>query len=106
MASKAVKEILARHQAQMMWVDEILWVKRTFPAESQAEHVRTRPVEYWIGFARGVNAMTEEVLRQHRCYAGFQLVYFERVDSGVTMPFPAEEGTKDAVDWRIQFFVK
>jgi hypothetical protein len=68
-----IAELLARHDAQLDWVDEILATKARVPVENQAEHVK-RPVEYWEGFAYGANSTVENLLMAYGCYRGFTYV--------------------------------
>lgn len=69
--TKACRELMENQQDMIVYVTEILRVKRTVPLENQANHVKSKSEEYWIGLADGVNAMLENALFAAKCYAGF-----------------------------------
>jgi hypothetical protein len=66
-----VLEVMNYQQATMRRVDEILAAKRK-ASENQANWIKEKSDEYWIGLADGVNMMLEEILHAHNCYVGFQ----------------------------------
>jgi hypothetical protein len=66
-----VLELMNYQQGMMRYVDEVLAAKRK-ALENQANWIKEKPDEYWIGLADGINTMLEEILYVHTCYAGFQ----------------------------------
>lgn len=66
--------LIERHQGTMRHIDEVLRVKRMVPVENQANHIREKSEDYWIGLAHGHSAMLETALFEHNCYAGFHYV--------------------------------
>ena len=103
-----IRELLLRQSEQMDHISEILRVKRTVPVENQAPHVRNKSEDYWIGVAHGYNNMVEQVLFEHKCYAGFHT----RAEKPVTLStgesyYPWISSDQPGYeDWRVQYHTK
>lgn len=73
-----VKELAQSQVNYLNWVDECIRVKTTVPAENQADHIREKSADYYIGLADGMNNMLEVAMMRSNCYAGFQYVGLEK----------------------------
>lgn len=101
-----VVELLSRHQQQMDHVEEVLRVKRTVPLENQAEHVKSRSEDYWIGIAHGASNMLESVLHEYKCYAGFHHVGPKTTLDGEPFHPWVNMGHPDYTSWRVSYHTK
>jgi hypothetical protein len=66
-----IVELMIQQQEMMRHVTEVLRIKRDFP-DYQSNVIRDKSTDYYIGLADGCNAMLENALMAHKCYAGFQ----------------------------------
>lgn len=77
MARKTTKSALnaiKRYEEACRRVDEIFSDKKTIPAEYQADWLKDKSEEYWLGWIHGIQAATEGVLHDENCWHGFQYV--------------------------------
>lgn len=63
--------IMERQPDVIAHLEEMLRVKRTYPADQQADHVRNRTEAEMVAFVNGYNACLEAVMHEFNCYAGF-----------------------------------
>lgn len=71
-------DMLQRHLDQVEWIEEGMDVKQRVPVENQAEHIRSKSVEFMLGkieglnsMIEGLNSMIEDALHAYGCYAGY-----------------------------------
>lgn len=113
MARKTPKHLLPlfdRHQALIEHVTEVLRVKRTVPLENQANYIKEKPEEYWIGLADGYNGLLESALHESKCYAGFCVigatkVRVEGTESEYYYPSIGWDHPEYA-GWRRQYYIR
>lgn len=104
-----IKALMAQQQVMMRHVDEILRVKK-LPLENQAPHVREKSTDYYIGLADGCNAMLENALFTHNCYAGFayqvEKVTWIKVDGEPDCQYHETCGTDhpEYAGWRRKYY--
>jgi hypothetical protein len=102
-----IKILMDQQQEMMRHVTQVLKTKRNVPLASQALWVREHSEDYFIGMAIGYNAMLENALMAHKCYAGFQYqvaTSTERFDK----PFYENCGPKhpEFAEWRRSYYMK
>lgn len=106
-----VRELINCHMGYVDHVDEMIRVKTTVPVENQAEHVRSKSVDFMEGMAVGFNQMLEAVLFEHNCYAGYMNVGHKqsRPDEGPGVNYwseSVEPSHPDYADWRRHYFTR
>lgn len=63
--------IMERHPQVIEHLEEMLRVKRTLPADQQADHVRNKTEAEMVAWVEGFSACLEAVMHEFNCYAGF-----------------------------------
>ena len=99
----SVVKMLERHQGAINYIDEVIRVKKFVPVENQAEHVRSKSVEYWIGRADGANAMMEDALFSAGCYNGYSYVDRQETINGLTFNPCIGTSHPEFVEWRREY---
>jgi len=106
-----ILELIKRHEAHIAYVDEMIRVKTTVPVENQAEHIRSKSIDYMEGLAVGANQMLENALFEYNCYAGFcyrGVPVTHRDEGGGTYlvaPYVGPDNP-DFKEWRRQYFTR
>ena len=80
MKSKLLAVMIDRQQKTMRHIAQCLHSKKVVPLEQQADWLKSKPVEYYIGLADGVNNMLEDALHSSKEYKGFHHIYFPNND--------------------------
>ena len=81
MKSKLLAVMIDRQQKTMRHIAQCLHSKKVVPLEQQADWLKSKPVEYYIGLADGVNNMLEDALHSSKEYKGFRYAYFDYTNS-------------------------
>ena len=76
MKSKLLAVMMDRQQKTMRHIAQCLHSKKVVPLEQQADWLKSKPVEYYIGLADGVNNMLEDALHSSKEYKGFRYIHF------------------------------
>lgn len=84
MKSKLLEVMRERQQNTMRHIAQCLHSKKVVPLEQQADWLKSKPVEYYIGLADGVNNMLEDALHSSKEYKGFRYIYFPNNESEPT----------------------
>lgn len=102
------RKLIERHQEQMLYVVDILRVKRNLPLENQMDWVKEKSEEYWIGLARGFSSALEDILHNANCYAGFGHLSttISHDQNGKQFLKPVHPNDPDYADWCVSYYVK
>lgn len=105
-----IVKALERHWAYIQHVEDCIHTKTKIPVEYQANHIKEKPVEYWIGLAHGASAMLEAMLHEAKCYGGFQHMGEKKLFKGEFQDIFYRDAVgpnhPDYTTWRVQYFSK
>jgi hypothetical protein len=99
-----VLRLMERQELILRHVDEVLRVKATVPVESQADHVREKSADYYVGLADGANTMLEEAMHRAGCYAGFMYVSESKGQSYCIVRSEVRPDHPEFAEWRRVYF--
>lgn len=99
---KYLIDLIAYQQDMMRYVDDSLRSKRTVPEECQPDHISSKPEDYWIGMANGVNTMLEQALCNVNCYRGFSYQARKANADGIIPMVGPEDSTYE--EWRRYYY--
>ena len=103
--TKLGKVAIERWTNQRKHFEDILRIKEHVAIDCQADHVRSRSVDYWMGRIEGAIAAVEEVLFDTNCYHGFKYVDHAGNDLQWFGKFDRVTDHPDFKEWRRHYFI-
>ena len=102
---KAVKELLTRHEEAINHFSVIVNLFETSPDNLQP-WIKEKSKEYYEGLAAGYNAMLENTLMVHKCYAGFMYQSLPKFHNGAIARYSVDPKSPEFKEWRRAYYTK
>jgi hypothetical protein len=100
---KSVKELLQRHEEAINWFSEIVHLFETSPDNIQP-WIKAKGKEHYESMAEGQNAMMENILFVHKCYAGFMYQSLPKFQYGAIVRYSVDPKSPEFKEWRRSYY--